>query len=179
MDLVLKLNARFQPKDRFPLEDALDEILQERRLGQVSGGGTALKPSGEVDYCDIALHINGDGWGQAEELAGILNAIGIPKGSVLRGDEGEIAVGTLEGLAYYSNGTELPDEVYQTCDINYVIQEMERAMEGIGGFYSHWEGPRDTALYFYGSSFAEMERRIAPFISSYPLCRKSRVEQIA
>ena len=35
------------------------------------------------------------------------------------------------------------------------------------------------ALYFYGSSFAEMKQRIEPFIATYPLCQKSRIEQIA
>ena len=88
-------------------------------------------------------------------------------------------MGTLEGLAYYSNGADLPDEIYQTCDINYVIEQMEQAMEGIGRMYSYWEGSTDTALYFYGTSFAEMKEKIEPFIASYPLCQKSRIEQIA
>ncbi|MCM1146044.1 MAG: hypothetical protein NC407_15215 [Lachnoclostridium sp.] len=91
----------------------------------------------------------------------------------------EIEVGTLEGLAYYSNGVDLPDEVYQTCDINYVIEQMGQAMEGIGRMYSYWESSTYTALYFYGSSFAEMKKRIEPFITEYPLCQKCRIEQIA
>ena len=35
--------------------------------------------------------------------------------------EFKIEVGTLEGLAYYGNGTELLDEVYESCDINHVL----------------------------------------------------------
>ena len=72
-------------------------------------------------------------------LADLLNHIGIPKGSVLQGVEPEVKVGTLEGLAYYSNGVDLPEEVYKNCDINYVIEQMEKAMEGIGSMYSYWE----------------------------------------
>ena len=61
----------------------------------------------------------------------------------------------------------------------YVIEQMEQAMEGIGRMYSYWEGSTYTALYFYGTSFAEMKEKIEPFIASYPLCQKSRIEQIA
>ena len=179
MYLTLKLNARFQPKHRFELEDALQEILAEKQLGEITGGGTAQKPDGEIACCDIEIHLTRDQPEDIQWLAGLLNRIGIPKGSVLQGVEPEIPVGTLEGLAYYSNGTDLPEEVYQTCDINYVIQQMEQAMEGIGSMYSWWEGNAYTALYFYGTSFSEMKSRIEPFIASYPLCQKSRIEQIA
>lgn len=56
---------------------------------------------------------------------------------------------------------------------------MESAIDGIGRFYSYWEGNEWTALYFYGVSFVEMKQKIEPFIASYPLCQKSRIEQIA
>ena len=82
-------------------------------------------------------------------------------------------------MAYYSNGQDLSKEVYETCDINYVIEQMEKAMDGIGEMYSYWEGPKYTVLYFYGTSFLEMENRIEPFVATYPLCQKSKIEQIA
>ena len=179
MYLTLKLNARFQPKHRFELEDALQEILAEKQFGEITGGGTAQNPDGEITYCDIEIHLTKDQPEDIQWLTGLLNRIGIPKGSVLQGAGPEIPVGTLEGLAYYSNGTDLPDEVYRTCDINYVIRQMEQAMEGVGSMYSWWEGNTWTALYFYGASYEEMTRRIEPFIASYPLCQKSRIEQIA
>ena len=34
MHLNLKLNARFQPKHRFVLEDALTEVLEKQQLGE-------------------------------------------------------------------------------------------------------------------------------------------------
>lgn len=179
MNLTLKLNARFQPMHRFELEDALQEILEQNNMGEVTGGGTAQNPDGEIAYCDIEIYLAKDEQESVNWLVGLLNAIGIPKGSVLQGLEADIEVGTLEGLAYYSNGVELSEEVYKTCDINYVIEQMEQAMDGIGRMYSYWEGAVYTALYFYGSSFEEMKRRIEPFIATYPLCQKSRIEQIA
>lgn len=184
MYLTLKLNARFQPKHRFELEDALQEILAREEMGEITGGGTAQNPDGEIAYCDIEICLARDEAGSVRWLADLLNGIGIPKGSVLQGIhlegmETEIEVGTLEGMAYYSNGSDLPEEVYESCDINYVIEQMEQAMEGIGSMYSWWEGSNYTALYFYGTSFAEMKKRIEPFIAEYPLCQKCRIEQIA
>lgn len=179
MYLTLKLNARFQPKHRFELEDALQEILEKKQMGEITGGGTAQNPDGEIKYCDIEICLANEDTDSVKWLADLLNRIGIPKGSVLQGVEPEIEVGTLEGLAFYANGTDLPEEVYKSCDINYVIEQMEQAMEGIGRMYSYWEGRTYTALYFYGSSFAEMKKRIEPFAASYPLCQKCRIEQIS
>lgn len=179
MNLTLKLNARFQPKHRFELEDALQEILGEKQLGEITGGGTAQKPDGEIAYCDIEIYLAKDDSAGLEWLVSLLNKIGIPKGSVLQGIKPEIEVGTLEGLACYLNGVDLPKEVYQICDINYVIEQMENALDGIGRIYSYWESNTYTALYFYGISFSEMKEKITPFVKSYPLCEKCHIEQIA
>lgn len=52
MQLILHLNARFQPIHRFELEDALQEIFQENKAGEITGGGTSLKENEEIDSCD-------------------------------------------------------------------------------------------------------------------------------
>lgn len=182
MDLTLNLNSRLQPMHRHDLEDALQEILEKGKLGEVTGGGTLQNPqTGEIVSCDIEIHLNDDKQDSVNRLVELMNIIGIPKGSALlcTAPEIKIEVGTLEGLAFYVNGTDLPDEIYESCDINHVIEQMESAMNGIGRFYSYWEGNEWTALYFYGVSFVEMKQKIEPFIASYPLCQKSRIEQIA
>lgn len=163
MELTLNLNSRLQPMHRHDLEDALQEILEKEKLGEVMGGGTLQNPqTGEIISCDIEIHLNDDKQDSINRLVELVNKIGIPKGSALlcMTPEFKIEVGTLEGLAYYGNGTELPDEVYKSCDINHVIEQMESAMESIGSFYSYWEGNEWTALYFYGISFAEMKQKI-------------------
>lgn len=176
--LTLQLNARLRPLDRGELyEDPLLEILEEQSLGSIGGGGTALNPNREVAYCDIEISLNRKE--DRDKLVNILLDMGIPKGSLLRDEETDYPLGTLEGLALYLNGTQLPDEVYQTCDINYVINQLIQILGPAGGFYSYWEGPQDTALYFYGPSFSEMKALMEPFLSSYPLCQKCRIEQIA
>lgn len=179
MQITLKLNAKFQPIHRFELEDALQEILEKTGKGEVTGGGTAQDVTGEIDFCEIEMILNDSKEDNVSWLKDLLNGIGIPKKSSLNGQGIFVEVGTLEGLAYYSNGQDLPKEVYETCDINYVIEQMEKTMDGIGRMYSYWEGPKYTALYFYGTSFLEMKKRIEPFIAKYPLCQKSKIEQIA
>lgn len=177
--VTLKLNARFQPRDRHELEDVLDEILSGESLGEVDGGGTMQMPSGEIEYCDIEINLKNGGKETLDELARIVNHVRIPKGSQLQAEGMEIPVGTMEGMALYMNGTELEEEVYKNCDINYAIEQMEKLMEGVGAMYSYWEGPEDTALYFYGVSYEAMLEKVKGFLDEYPLCRKCVVKQIA
>ena len=178
MQLLLYLNARFQPKHRFELEDALQEIFQKNKAGEITGGGTSLKENGEIDSCDIEIEFYEDEK-SLEWLVKLMGAIGIPKGSVLYGVEPPINVGVLGGLAIYLNGTDLSEEIYKNCDINYVIEQLEQVIDGIGRMYSYRELNEFTALYFYGTSFLAMKEKMDSFISSYPLRQKCQIEQIA
>ena len=48
------------PIDRGEIyEDPLDELLKAENIGEVSGGGTMQKKSGEIEYCDIEIELNG------------------------------------------------------------------------------------------------------------------------
>ena len=104
-----------------------------------------------------------------------------PKGSRLfiHGEDVRIDFGEHEGLAVYFNGTELADEVYENGDINDVFDVLDEAVEDIGSIHGVWDGPTETAFYFYGSSFAEMEAAIKPHLDANPLCEKARIVQIA
>ena len=158
MFYTLQLNAKLQPYDRHDLEDLIEEFLSEGNLGATSGGGTMMDKNGEVEYCDIELELNSPE--AVKELLHKLEEIGIPKGSKLYGEDFSQEVGTAEGLAIYINGTDLPEEVYQNCDINEVYKNIEE--------------------YFYiNGSFAEAKEKIKNFVESYPLCEKCRIVQIA
>ncbi|HZW06205.1 MAG TPA: hypothetical protein VFF65_03705, partial [Phycisphaerales bacterium] len=53
-----RLNAKVMPIDRGErFEDPLQEVLAKSRCAEVTGGGTAQKESGEVDYCGIDIDI--------------------------------------------------------------------------------------------------------------------------
>lgn len=181
MDLTLRLNARLQPIHQFQFEDVIHTLLTKKGIGETSGGGVAQDPEGETTYCEIEIHLDDTKPNNNIQLLEILSKTGIPKGSTLWSADPEfnIEVGTLEGLAYYFNNTELPYSIYETCDVNYALEQMEKAIEGIGKLYSYWKGRAYTALYFYGHSFFEMKQKIEAFNATYPLCQKSRIEQIA
>ena len=73
----------------------------------------------------------------------------------------------------------MPNEVYEKSDVNVVIDELDKRIEGIGEFQSHWRGNEETALYFYGSDAKQMISQMQDFLDSYPLCKDARVVVIA
>jgi hypothetical protein len=178
--VTAQMNARLQPMHRGHFEDPLHELLEQQKIGEVTGGGTQLadEPAG-IAYCDLEIHLADSKQATLDLVIAELNRLGAPKGSKLLLDGRQIPFGVHEGLAVFLNGMDLPDEVYRDSDINHVIEECERLMRGGGKMLSYWEGSQETALYFYGPSFAKMKAAIEPFLASYPLCQKCRVEQMA
>jgi len=178
-----RLNARILPMDRGDrYEDPLIEALAENGYAEVTGGGTGQSENGEIAYCGIDLNLFDVEKG-VPFICEFLAARGAPRGSAVEfeqnGERVEAPFGFLEGLAIYLNGTDLPDEVYQTCDVNELYEELNQLLGGRGDIQGHWQGPTETALYLYGYSADEMKARIAEKLANYPLCRKARVEQIA
>ncbi len=173
-----RINARIDPVERGDrYEDPLSEALEENGLAVLTGGGTMQSENGEISYCGIDLDLlNVDE--AVSFICDFLAEHGAPKGSKLQyevdGEAKEVPFGFLEGLAIYLNGTDLPTEVYETCDINFLYEEIERLLGDRGEIQGHWQGPEETALYLYGYSVDEMRRVIAPFVKRYPLCEKAR-----
>jgi len=180
--ITAQMNARLMPMDRGAIfEDPLDEVIRKLGIGHVDGGGTMQGKSGEIDFCDIALEVQDLNDSTVTKIVEVLETLGAPKGSKLQFGEQrpELPFGRCEGLAVYLNGSDLPDEVYRTSDVNFVYSEFNRLTDGKGKVFSHWAGPTETALYLYGPSFDDMQKAIAGFISTYPLCQRCRVVQIA
>lgn len=175
----VQLNARYQPIDRGAYEDLTDRFLREKGWGRLGdGGGTMMAANGEPECCDFDILVVPE---HLDEVTEALNKVFfVPKGSkLLIGDE-ERPIGQKEGLALYLNGTDLPDEVYRTSDINAVIESLENHLgKDRGRFLSYWQGPKETALYFYGPDYAAMKAALAEIIPQHPLCEKCRMEQIA
>jgi hypothetical protein len=180
--VTAQLNHRIKPIDRGEqYEDPLDEMLQAGGLGEVTGGGTMVQESGEIDYADIEIGISGNVDETVGRIIAFLEEAGAPKGSkiIFADDDRVIDFGKLEGLGLYLNGTDLPDKVYEEEDINDVVEELDALLEGVSAFDSFWEGSTETALYAYGASFAEMKSIIEPYLTKHPLCQLARIEQIA
>ena len=178
--VTAQINVKLQPLDRGSLfEDPLMEELEQSKLGEVTGGGTALYTTGEFKFSDVEVSLANTSEETVAWLIQQLELLGAPKGSILHIGDRQIPFGVTEGLAVYLNGTDLPAEVYENSDVNFVYDELNQLTEGVGMVFSHWEGPTETALYLYGSSFEVLKEKIAPLISSYPLCQKCRIVQTA
>ena len=180
--VTARLNARAQPMDRFEVyEEGLSEMLESRSLGEVAGGGTQMTEDGEIAFCDIEIVLPDLSDATLDEVRQCLEVLGAPKGSVfiLEPDCREVAFGLNEGLAVYLNGTDLPDEVYETCDLDTIYDEFGKLLGDQGRVQSYWQGSTETALYLYGPSYDAMCAAIQPFLDSYPLCQKARLIKIA
>jgi len=181
--VTARLNARLQPLDRGEFyEDPLLDTLEADSLGEVTGGGTQLaeEPAG-IEFCDLEIRLNDLSDDTLRAVIARLEDLGAPKGSklILDDDGRELSFGCNEGMAVFLNGVDLPDSVYEECDVDHVIEEFNRLMDGKGKYHSYWQGSQETGLYCYGPSFADMKAAIEPFVRSYPLCRTARIEQIA
>lgn len=153
-----QLNARVMPIDRGErYEVPLEEAFQENGFGAVTGGGTMGGGDSEIDFCGIDIDIFDLEQG-VPFICQFLSECGAPQGSKLtfewNDEKQEIPFGFLEGLAIYFNGTDLPDEVYEACDINHVYDEINRLLDDRGEIQGYWQGPTETALYLYGYSVA-------------------------
>ena|SRR2546423_3210592 len=182
MLLIARLNERTQPMDRGArYEDVLDEFLKKRGLGEVTGGGSQLAATGEIEYCDVEISLADTSDDALAVIAQALEMLGAPKGSKLisQTPKREQAFGRNEGLAIYLNGTDLPEHIYSECDANFVYSEFNRLLGELGSVHSHWQGPRETALYVYGESASAMQSALDSFLATYPLCQRARLVQIA
>lgn len=177
MIVTLNLNMKLLPFMRTAYENRIDKEIKKAKIGEVTGGGTDLEENGEVRSCDIEIKLRNKK--HYDQLLEILKKIKMARSSKVISEKEIIEIGEDEGLAIYLNGTDLPKEVYETCDVNYVFDKLTEAMDGIGLPVSHFEGDKETALYFYGKSFEAMKDAITDFTSSYPLCEKCRIVQIA
>jgi hypothetical protein len=178
-----QLNARIMPLDRGErYEDPLAEALEKSGVGEITGGGSLQSENGEIEYCGIDIDLFEVAKG-VPFVCDFLAKCGAPKGSKLQyehnGEKVEVPFGTREGLAVYLNGTDLPAEVYEQCDVNDLYAELNRLLGDRGEIQGHWQGPTETALYLYGFSAEEMRGLIADHMAAYPLCQRARLEIIA
>ena len=174
-----KLNARIMPLDRGErYEDPLIEVLAGNGYGEVTGGGTGQSENGEIAYCGIDINLLDVEKG-VPFICDFLAERGAPKGSALEfernGEKMEVSFGSLEGLAIYLNGTDLPDEVYRDNDVNDLISQLLDRVGDEGDLHSWWEGPHESALYLYGRSAAVIKDRGADVLAVHPLAQRCRV----
>lgn len=179
--VTVQLNVKIMPEDRDRLfQEPLAQALSARGLGISEDAGTLCSKEGEVLCCDVEVDLHEGTEAGFTFIKETVERLGAPKGSRLHVSANDIRpIGVTEGLGIYLNGSELPDETYASCDSNFVRDELERLVAGEGRLLGYWQGPTETAFYLYGNSFEEMQRRIASFVATYPLCHKCRIVRIA
>ena len=180
-DIYVTLNARLRPLDRGSrFEDPLVELLEEKvHELEVTGGGTLLGANREPANCDIDLSFEDDPTRTLRLVIETLEKLGAPIGSYARfggEDSTKVMFGSTEGIGIYLNGTDLPGEVYQSSDVNELIERLGDSVGDAGRMLSYWEGPTETALYFYGPSASAMKRLMADVLASHPLAQRCRIE---
>jgi hypothetical protein len=182
--IVAQLNDKVMPIDRGEVyEDPLNGFLKMKYYGEVTGGGTLLSKTNEIEHCDIEIKVIDDNFTDQsiKDIIEKLEELGAPKGSKLIIEQtGEkIEFGKLEGLAIYLDGINLSDEVYKNSDSEALANQI-RELAGIkSDVVRHHQGNTETALYFYGTSFIAMKNAIADLVNNHPECENARVVQIA
>lgn len=177
---LVTLNEPIMPTDRQERYEELLEATLARtpNRGQVTGGGTQQRASGEIAHADIELDLVGDIAEASHHVIKVLEHLGAPVGSHLVVDGAEpIDFGRTRGIGVYLNGTDLPDEVYETSDVNDLVAALENAVEGLGPMphHSHWQGPTETAMYFYAEDRDELRRRLTAEAEKHPLAQGCRI----
>ncbi|MEO7211563.1 hypothetical protein [Mucilaginibacter sp.] len=182
--IAAQLNDKIMPIDRGEVyEDPLDSFLKLKYYGEVTGGGTLLSETNEIEYCDVEIKVV-DGNFNDQSIKDIiekLEELGAPKGSKLIIEQtGEkIEFGKLEGLAIYLDGINLSPEVYENSDSEAIAEHIKNLVGIKSDVIRYHQGNTETALYFYGPSFMTMKNAITDLVNNHPECENARIVQIA
>jgi hypothetical protein len=160
-------------------EIPLHAALRARHWGEVIGSSSQMNMELEIESIEIELNLTS--LDEAVDLVkGVLENAGAPIGSELRfrrdGNEVVIPFGTVEGLAVYLDGVNLPDYVYEKCTINELAGLLLGTLSSVGGeIRDSWVGRNETSIYMYGPNAETMFAKLEPILASYPLCQNARV----
>lgn len=175
--VLARVYEHIEPIDRGDrYEDPLHEVLQARKLGQVTGGGSQLNALGGIDYAEVEIELtNLDD--ALDVVIATLEEAGAPQGSeLIQASDDRVLkeFGTQQCLAVFLDGTSLPAEVYADLDLQAVVGEIGKAA-GDNSFRGAWQGPEETGLFFFGPDAAAMFERVEPVLRRLPIGQNARV----
>lgn len=184
-EIHIHINDKLKPLERGEIyEEPLENYISENEFGEIVNSGTMQEKNGEILFCDIDIQITNSKTDRKKLISDIINILElaeIPQGSYIldKQTNEKISIGKLQGIGIYLNGTDLPDEVYKNSDINVVVSELQKLLGIEKQNLRFWQGPTETALYFFIPNFNNAKENIENFLKSYPLCQKCRIEKIA
>lgn len=179
LQINVTLPEAIPPLDRGErYEDPLFDALEEAGLGgRGDGAGSLCSKEGEIQEVDFDVELASIE--VIPEVIRLLESFGAPKGSRLRfevhGKAREVPFGVAEAVVVYLDGIGQPEEVYETTNVDELLFRLLAAIGDPAAFRSSWKGPRETALYFYGSNAQRLFDTIEPVLRGYPLSRTARV----
>jgi hypothetical protein len=173
--VIARLYEHIGPIDRGSrYEDPLQAALDEKKAGEVSGGGSQLNASGGIDYAEVEIEL-GDLDGALDLVVATLERAGAPQGSeIIQGDRVLREFGTQECLAVYLDGTSLPDEVYATLDFEQVVKDIG-TLAGPDSYHGAAQGAEETGLMLFGPDAEAMFARVEPLLKTLPIGQNARV----
>ncbi|HEU4692805.1 MAG TPA: hypothetical protein VFS23_30795 [Vicinamibacterales bacterium] len=175
--VLARMYEHVEPIDRgVRYEDPLQEALEPKNLGRVTGGGSQLNELGGIEFGDVEIEL-ADLDGAASLVVETLERAGAPQGSELINLSDSRVLrefGMQQCLAVFLDGTTLPDEVYQSLDFDAVVTEIGEAA-GPNSFRGYWQGAEETGLFFGGSNADEMFARVEPVLRQLPIGQNARV----
>ncbi|MGE5837776.1 MAG: hypothetical protein ACM4AI_25110 [Acidobacteriota bacterium] len=173
--VIARLYEYIEPVDRGNrYEDPLHEVLEAAQAGAVTGGGSQLNESGQIEFADVEIEL-ADLEAAIDLVASTLESAGAPQGSEILHEAKVVReFGRQQCLAVYLDGTSLPDEVYANLDFDDVVTKIGTAA-GPDSYRGCWQGPEETGLYFFGSNAEEMFALVEPLLRTLPIGQNARV----
>lgn len=179
--ITARLKAHIEPIDRGEwYEDPLSEVLEKNRMGEVTGGGSALGDDFKIMHADLEIALAN--LGTALQLTrDCLEKLGVPVGSELiyeaDSEVKSIPFGNREIISIYLDGVGLPDEIYANADFDQIVSDISETVNsrGAGEYRGFSQGETETALYVFASSADSTYAALQSVIAKHPLFQNARV----
>ena len=175
--VLARMYEHIEPMDRgVRYEDPLQEALESKNLGRVTGGGSQLNELGAIEFGDVEIEL-ADLDGSVSVVVDALERAGAPQGSELIALSDSRVLrefGTQQCVAVFLDGTSLPEEVYQDLDFDAVVTEIGEAA-GPDSFRGFWQGAEETGLFYFGANADDMFARVEPVLRKLPIGQNARV----
>jgi hypothetical protein len=176
--VFVEIYDHYGPIDRGDIyEDPLSEFLESEGIGELTGAGTQLAPSGEIIFIGLDLQL-ADTNSSLSTVKQFLEDKGAPIGSkFIIGEETnrrEIPFGVFQEFSIYIEGKDqdsLYERIGQECNFEEFNDLISAALgngqfgepRGANGFENK------LALYFFAKDVEQLEAALVPLLKQYPI----------
>ncbi|MGD9682892.1 MAG: hypothetical protein AB7W16_17010 [Candidatus Obscuribacterales bacterium] len=179
--VVARINEYIKPVDRGErYADPLSDILEEKGLGEVTGGGSQLSLDGRIEGVDLDIKL-----ADLDEALSLtrktLRELGIPAGSHLTyrtsGEDKVVEeIGDLEGIEIYLDAVGLPDEVYETLDFPAEYERLTEMLKTVEGEpRCVYDLNEETLITAYGPDADRLFSSIETVSNTIPVFQNARI----